>query len=129
MSQSCFGEQQNRFGTSFLGFHSSGNRFRTSLFHFRTSEITALARFDPPAASHADNQMPGWTLTNQPAQFLIEQCNNGTGAPVPDASSLVAGNLRSISSIGELWARVTSADADGNPISPASPWIYFQENE
>ena len=91
--------------------------------------LAALARNDAPAAVRSDNQTLAWTVANQPAQFLIEQCNNGTGAPVPDSSTLIAGDQRSYASIGELWARVTSADADGNPVSPRSAWVYFEEIE
>ena len=82
--------------------------------------------YDAPAAFHQADATLGWTVTTQPAQFFIETCNSDP--PEPWDSFFVGGDQRVYAPITVLWARVTSADAGGNPLSPASEWVYFQEN-
>ena len=82
--------------------------------------------YDTPVASHQADGTLGWTVTTQPPQFLIELCNSDP--PQPESQSLVGGDQRVYAGLCVIWARVTSADAGGNPLSSPGEWIYFPEN-
>ena len=46
-----------------------------------------------------------------------------------DDTELADGSAREFDNTDYLYARVTSADGDGNALSAPSDWIFFQEND
>ena len=78
------------------------------------------------AAAHGGDYTLTWTVTTQPAQFLVEQSNNQSR--ITDAEE-VSGLERAYAPVEAAFARVTPQDADGNALTAPGEWIEFPENE